>query len=212
MKPTNNDILLAAHIEIPPWAVRNILKAFRNRDISKRMLSYEVSRTIGEASTPADGRGSRRSFTAQDVSLMLAGYDLADFGLSPLRVTTCTGAMRDKWVTIFAPFLVGGKPEQFLVGYMLAGSFVAEIKPSSEITTLLETNRPRLLFNATRSLLENLLIARESWRAWELQMDVLTSPDIGPLFVEMFNRLSSADDLPEDIRDFAKELEKRLRG
>lgn len=96
MKSTTPNIDMYAPLYAPA-DVANFLLSIRRKEISRRMLSHVVHSTIGESAVPADGRGSKRTFSVQDVALIIVGMDLLDLGLPPGRVRTCVEAVREAW-------------------------------------------------------------------------------------------------------------------
>lgn len=91
----NYNVLETPSIE--PWMVRATLQGLRGKQVSKRMLSHYVRTTIGQTSSPAQGRGTVQLSSPKDVALILSGMDLAELGLGPTQVKKCVSVLKRAW-------------------------------------------------------------------------------------------------------------------
>jgi hypothetical protein len=70
---------------------------------SKRMVDHIIKTTIGQATLPPEGRGSKSMLSPKDVALGIEGLALLDLRLPPGFVVRCTRAIREAWNDIFPP-------------------------------------------------------------------------------------------------------------
>ena len=138
-------VLDVTDLESPRFSPGFMLKAIKELqgvDISPRMLSNTVLSTIGEAVTPADGYGSKRSFSFMDASLLLSGRDLQDLGLNPARTRSCVEAMRPRFAEMVSWALRQSQPEEdhdsgldlFLVAdFQRVAGFVPRVTTRSQL-------------------------------------------------------------------------------